>query len=84
VPYLPNDTMALLLNGSKRWPKRKVLHQFARQHCGLSLKMIEQIEGEVEAAIESQLGLLQSLAERHSGFAPVAESMDGLLGISLL
>jgi serine/threonine-protein kinase HipA len=83
VPYLPNDTMALLLNGSKRWAKRKVLHQFARQQCGLSLTRIEQIEAEVEAAIESQLGLLQSLAERHSGFTLVAEGMAGLLGMSL-
>jgi hypothetical protein len=36
--------MALLLGGSKRWSKRKMLHQFARQQCGLSLKMIDQIE----------------------------------------
>lgn len=83
VPYLPNDTMALLLNGSKRWPKRKMLHQFARQHCGLSLKVIGQIEGEVEEAIESRIGLLQSLAHRHSGFVSVAESMVGLLSMSL-
>lgn len=83
VPYLPNDTMALLLNGSKRWAKRKMLHQFARQHCGLSLTRIEQIEGEVEAAIESQMGLLQSLVERHSGFALVAERMVGVLGKNL-
>jgi serine/threonine-protein kinase HipA len=25
TPYLPNDTMALSLTGSKRWPKQEVL-----------------------------------------------------------
>ncbi|WP_020558241.1 type II toxin-antitoxin system HipA family toxin [Thiofilum flexile] len=84
VPYLPKDSMALLLGGSKRWPKRKVLHQFARQHCGLSLKMIEQIEAEVEGALASQLGLLESLASQHSNFAPWAERMRALLEIPLL
>lgn len=82
TPYLPKDTMALLLGGSKRWPKRKMLHQFGRQHCGLSLKMIEQIE--VEVAIESQLGLLQSLADRHGGFYQGADYISGVLSVFLL
>lgn len=83
VPYLPKDSMALLLSGSKRWPKRKILHQFARQHCGLSLKMIEQIDSEVEAAIESQLGLLSNLATQHHNFAAFAERMASLFSAHL-
>lgn len=35
--------------------------------------MIEQVDSEVDAAIESQLGLLQNLATQHHGFAPFAE-----------
>lgn len=84
VPYLPKDSMALLLSGSKRWPKRKILHQFARQHCGLSLKMIEQIDSEVESAIETQFGLLSNFTTQHQGFAPFAEQMALLLKTPLL
>lgn len=84
IPYLPKDSMALLLAGSKRWPKRKVLHQFARQQCGLNLKIIEQIDSEVEQAIEGQFGLLQNLAHQHSGFTPLAEHMATLLSSPLL
>lgn len=83
VPYLPKDSMALLLSGSKRWPKRKILHQFARQHCGLSLKMIEQIDSEVESAIETQFGLLSNLATQHLGFTPCAEQMALALNMPL-
>ncbi len=50
VPYLPNDTMALSLTGSKRWPKWKVLQQFVRQHCGLNSKKINQVVNEVKQA----------------------------------
>ncbi|WP_413698568.1 type II toxin-antitoxin system HipA family toxin [Psychromonas sp. KJ10-10] len=49
VVYIKNDTMALSLTGSKRWPKWKVLVKFAKQHCLLSNKQIEQILQEIES-----------------------------------
>ena len=36
--YLPNDTLALVLDGTKRWPDAKRLVRFARQRCLLTEK----------------------------------------------
>ncbi|MEE9444998.1 MAG: type II toxin-antitoxin system HipA family toxin [Cocleimonas sp.] len=75
VPYLKSDSMALTLTGSKRWPKRKVLHNFARQHCLLGNKQINTIEEQVEHAISESFPLLQQLQEKHRGFIEVGNSM---------
>jgi len=75
VPYLPNDTMALTLTGSKRWPNWKVLEQFGKQHCALNSKKINQAVEEVEqAAIQTQ-PLLNDLVKQHPAFAPIAETI---------
>lgn len=79
VPYLPNDTMALTLTGSKRWPKRKVLHTFARHHCLLDTQHIEESEAAVEQAIQENLPLLQHLQQQYTGFAPFAERLHKVL-----
>lgn len=83
VPYLPNDTMALTLSGSKRWPKRKVLHNFARQHCLLTQKQITQIEEQVDNAIHSSLPLLDKLQQEHKGFEEVGDAMRKVFGLAL-
>ncbi len=78
VPYLPNDTMALTLTGSKRWPNWKVLQQFGKQHCALNVKKINQAGEEVEqAAIQTQ-PLLIDLAKQHPAFTPIAEIINNL------
>ncbi len=76
VPYIKSDTMALTLTGSKRWPKRKVLHAFAKQHCLLGNKQIDAIEEQVEQAIRKSLHLLKQLQKKHSGFIEIGESMQ--------
>ncbi len=52
--YLPNDFMALTMNGSKKWPGRKSLLQFACDHCGLqqknAVRIIEEVRQGVRAA----------------------------------
>ncbi len=73
VAYLPNDTMALSLTGSKHWPNWKVLQQFGKQHCTLNSKKINQAVEEVEhAAIKTQ-PLINKLAKQHPAFIPIAE-----------
>jgi len=79
VPYIPNDTMALSLTGSKRWPKWKVLHQFARQHCGLNSKRIDLAVDEVKAASTKALPLLDNLSKKHREFEKVAEVINSLI-----
>lgn len=83
VPYLPHDTMALTLTGSKRWPKRKVLHTFAKQHCLLAMRQIEEIEAAVEQAIQQNLLLLDRLQQQYAGFEPIAERLHTLLRMPL-
>lgn len=79
VPYLPHDTMALTLTGSKRWPKRKVLHNFARHHCLLDAQHIEASDAAVEQAIQQNLPLLERLQQQYAGFASIAERLGALL-----
>lgn len=78
-PYLPRDMMALSLTGSKRWPKRKVLHTFAANHCQLSMAEIEQAEAEVEQGIRQNIPLLESLQAKHEGFADIGDRLRALL-----
>jgi serine/threonine-protein kinase HipA len=79
VPYLTKDTMALSLTGSKRWPKWKVIQQFAKQHCGLNTKKINQAVDEVMAASEQTVPLLKKLTNTHPSFEPIAEVIGSLL-----
>lgn len=79
VPYIPNDTMALSLTGSKRWPKWKVLQQFAKQHCGLNSKTTTQAVDEVLAASEQTTALLDELTRKHKAFEPIADVIDSLM-----
>ncbi len=79
VPYIPLDTMALSLTGSKRWPKWKVLQRFAVQHCALSNKKINQALEEVKQASETTFPLLNELTRQHEKFSPIAEVMAGLM-----
>jgi len=76
IPYIQNDTMALSLTGSKRWPKWKVLNQFGKQHCGLNNKMIHQAVTDVENACQSSLTILGELANQYANFVPVAEKIE--------
>ncbi len=83
APYIKSDSMALTLTGSKRWPKRKVLHKFAVQHCLLSNKRITEIEEQVEQAITDSMPLLERLQQQHHGFADVGESMKNIINSEL-
>lgn len=51
--YLPNDQMALTLNGSTAWPDRKRLIELGRMRADLSEKRVAQIISETADAIAS-------------------------------
>ena len=81
--YIPEDTMALTLAGSKRWPKLKMLYRFARSHCGLNGAAIQKIMAELEHAIVLTQPVVSALRERHPDFdaigAHISQRMsDGL------
>ena len=79
VPYIPSDTMALSLTGSKRWPKWKVLQRFAVQHCGLNNKNINQAVKEIEQASKDTLPILNELTQQHDEFSSIAQVMARLM-----
>ena len=79
TPYIKNDTMALSLTGSKRWPKWKVLVKFGKQHCSLSNKEITQIIEDLEQAKLHVLPMIKDLSLKHQGFVDIANKMVELL-----
>jgi len=74
--------MALSLTGSKRWPKWKILNQFARQHCGLNGKNINLAVDEVLSAGKKMQSQLNELVQEHPDFNEIAESMSDLVNRS--
>jgi serine/threonine-protein kinase HipA len=51
VAYLPKDSLALMLDGSKRWPGRKHLLRFGVQRCRLTAEAADTIISEVVEAV---------------------------------
>jgi serine/threonine-protein kinase HipA len=79
TPYIPNDSMALTLTGSKRWPKWMVLEKFGKQHCGLTSKKIEHVVHEVEESTKVTLPIIEQLIQRQPAFEPIGEKIAELL-----
>jgi serine/threonine-protein kinase HipA len=76
TPYLPNDTIALTLNGSKRWPGRKQLIQFALNSCNIEPRQAGEIIDQVRDAVSQTKDLLVAMCKTRGktipGFALVA------------
>ncbi|MBL9187469.1 MAG: type II toxin-antitoxin system HipA family toxin [Opitutaceae bacterium] len=51
TPYLPNDSLALTLDGTKRWPDAKRLVKFGIRYCGLTTHVAKSILSEVAEAV---------------------------------
>jgi serine/threonine-protein kinase HipA len=49
--YLPGDSLALTLDGTKRWPDAKRLVRFGMQHCQLAGPGAKAIVAEVAEAV---------------------------------
>lgn len=85
--YLPHDSMALLLLGSKRWPNRAELRDFATKACALTAREAEIALGEVESGIVLARGGLQDRVKAGGAFADIGAKMltawsEGLLTIT--
>lgn len=85
--YLPHDSMALLLRGSKRWPSRAELLDFAIKVCALTRGEAERALGEVEKGILSARESLQDRVKAGGAFADIGARMltawsEGLLAIA--
>ena len=85
--YLPHDSMALLLRGSKRWPNRAGLQDFATRACALTPHEAEVDLGEVESGIVLAREGLQDRVQAGGAFADIGVRMlkawsEGLLAIT--
>ena len=49
--YLPHDSMALTLNGTKRWPEYKRVHRYGMERCRLAPNKARDIIAEVVEAV---------------------------------
>lgn len=76
TPYKPQDIMALMIAGSKAWPKHKILLQFGRVACGLSEErcagLLEQVVDSISmAAVE-----MKEYMQDHPSFEEMGARMS--------
>lgn len=72
APYQPNDVLALTLNGTKAYPSRTTLVDYARRSCGLSARQTEQILAQTGQGLQLALQELLTYAEVRSDFQKAA------------
>ncbi len=73
--YLPEDTLALTLDGTKRFPSRKKLAEFGIRSCGLSPRDSSAILKQVDEAVETVGANLPAAARDRPPFREVAQRM---------
>lgn len=74
--YIKADSLALLLGGSKAWPKRKALLRFARTACNLSEGRSHELLQQVEQGMAQAMGEMQVYSAAHPAFKGMAEAMS--------
>ena len=86
TPYRPSDTLALHLDGSKKFPSRSQLIQFGRQACGLTNKRVETVVAQVAHGVEQACLEMEAYAGIHSEFQLSAKHLTKIFrkGIGLL
>ena len=86
--YLPQDTLALTMDGTKRWPDRKRLERFGVRHCQLTPTAAHAIVAEVVAAVDAVSKDLSAFSELDPGASETATRMksawaDGVASLAL-
>ena len=75
TPYLPQDSLALTLNGTKRWPDAKRLEKFGIQRCHLSPAAAKTVVAEVADAVATVIQDLRTMSDLDSHASNTAERM---------
>ncbi len=73
--YLPRDHMALMLAGSKNWPKHKLLHHFGRVGCGLGELQVTQLLEKVADGISKAASELREHIRNTDSFVDIGNRM---------
>jgi serine/threonine-protein kinase HipA len=85
--YLRNDSLALTLNGSTRWPERKELRRLGETRCGLTPAGASQLLDRVATGMQETRSEVESYAATHPAFQEVGRRMlaewgDGVLALA--
>lgn len=67
--YLPGDRLALTLAGSKRYPTKRKLDVFGREHCRLRSEEIEQIYDQVETGVNQAAQEMLDYSQQYPNFS---------------
>ena len=73
--YLPQDTVALTMDGTKRWSDRKRLERFGVRRCQLAPAGAHAIVAEVVAAVDAVSNDLNAFSELDPGVSETASLM---------
>lgn len=73
--YLKNDSMALLLGGSKTWPKHKMLMRFGRTACNLTEARCNDLLQQVAEGMRVAMDEMTAYSVTHPAFADVGTAM---------
>lgn len=75
TPYLASDSLALTLDGTKRWPDAKRLVKFGTGRCQLSVPAAKAIMAEVAEAVATSMGELATIADLDPNAPEIAGRM---------
>lgn len=75
TPYKPQDTMALLMAGSKNWPKHKLLVEFGRRSCQLGEGRCKDLLEQVADGMSKARGELLEHIRHQASFEKVGSRM---------
>lgn len=73
--YIKNDSMALLLGGSKAWPKHKMLVRFGRTACNLTEARCNELLQQVANGMQVTMGEMAEYSAGHPAFAEMGAAM---------
>lgn len=76
--YLPQDQLALMLDGNRRFPSRKTLTVFGAASCGLTPRRMKEIFAATDEAIARVGERLRGMKSERPEFAEVARAMDAV------
>jgi serine/threonine-protein kinase HipA len=73
--YLPNDRMALTMNGSTQWPSARELQRFAETRAGATPARVRAILQQIADALSDTATELRAYRATHEDFAGIGQSM---------
>jgi serine/threonine-protein kinase HipA len=77
--YMPNDSLALTLNGSKQYPDRHQLIRFIRHVTGKSERSAGGVVDQAIAGAGAAIAEARRLVRRHANAAQFQEKLTGIL-----